>query len=249
MKDLKQSYFEQGNFVTDKMYEDTVIDILNLCKFKNQKEISVLDVGSGFGKYSFALANKVKEVVGVEPFKQAFEISVKDNTYPNVKFYYGLIEDFDSQQKFDLILSLTTIEHMPDAEKSFKKMFNLLKPGGFMYITAPNKLWPIECHYGLPFLSYLPLNVANQYLRICKKGDSYEDSSYSKTYQEMKKFLKQFNCEFRFVTPDPNSSYLGCGNQNLFSKKFKKFGINLIRKYPFLWTFSKGFIILAKKPL
>jgi len=246
-KTLNQAYFQQGNFVTDKMYQDTVADILNLCNFTNLSGVKVLDVGSGYGKYSFAIAKKVNKVVGIEPFKDAFDVSVTENKYENVEFNYGLIENFDTPETFDLVLSLTTIEHMPDAQKSFEKMFRLLKKGGYMYITAPNKLWPIECHYGLPFLSYLPLNLANIYLKLFNKGTSYEDSSYSKTYHQMKKFLNQFDCEYLFVTPDPNASYLGCGDTSLITKKFKRIGIKLISRFPFLWTFSKGFIILAKK--
>lgn len=245
--DLKQTYFEQGNFVTEKMYQDTISDILNLCNFKESKQIIVLDVGSGYGKYSFALAKHVKKVVGIEPFQNAFNISLNDNKFDNVEFHYGMVEDFKTDEKFDLVLSLTTIEHMPNASESFSRMFSLLKSGGYMYITAPNKLWPIECHYGLPFLSYLPLKLANFYLKISKKGESYEDSSYSKTYHQMRDFLNNFDCEYQFITPNPNASYLGCGNSNLFSKNFKKFGIGLISKFPILWTFSKGFIILAKK--
>src|SRR5207249_8403516 len=104
--------------------------------------IKVLDVGSGYGLYCFVLAPKVQKVVGVEPYKKAYDKAVKQNKFKNVEFYNCLIEDYHNDEKFDLILNLSCIEHMPDADRSFWRMFALLKKGGYMYVTAPNKLWP-----------------------------------------------------------------------------------------------------------
>lgn len=217
---------------------------------KPLKEVSVLDVGSGNGRYSFEIEQYVKKVTSIEPFKDAFQEAVeqKKRIRSKVKIYNVPIEKFKTREKYDLVLSLTTIEHMPKAKESFAQIFKLMKKGGVLYLTAPNRLWPYEHHYQLLFLSWLPLRLADFYVKITGKGESYEDSSYSKTYFGMKSFFNQFSCQYKFVLPcDKNSLYVGCGSSGSTYKLIKHLGFNLIRRFSFFWIFSKGFIMVIRK--
>lgn len=214
------------------------------------KQLTVLDIGSGYGKYSFELEKYVKKVVGVEPFSQVYKkaMNKKEEINSKVNFYNLPIEKYKTKQKYDLVVSLTTLEHMPRAKESFLQVFKLMKRGAVIYLTAPNKLWPYEHHYELWFLSWLPLPLANYYVKITGRGKSYEDSAYSKTYFGMKKFFDQFSCEYKFILPkDSNAAYLGCGTQGQVQKIITYLGIYLISKFPFFWIFSKGFIMLIIK--
>ncbi|OGM02426.1 hypothetical protein A2115_03115 [Candidatus Woesebacteria bacterium GWA1_41_8] len=226
--------------------ESTINHILTFAN-KPVDSLVVLDVGSGRGTYTRYLAEKVKRVVGVEPFLPAYQIAVKNNTSKKASYHNCKIENFVTKDRFDLAINLTTIEHMPDGLKSFKRIFRLLKDGGIVYVTAPNKLWPLESHYNLLFLSYLPLPVANYYLKITGKGNSYRECSYSKTYWGMKRFFGQFPCTYKFIVPSPDSKYLGLGIDNLFNRTIKRIGIVLIKRFPIFWAFSKGFIVVATK--
>jgi SAM-dependent methyltransferase len=165
----------------------------------------------------------------------------------NVTLIHGPIEGVHIDGGFDLAISLTTIEHMPNGKKSMETVINLLNDGGCLYLTAPNKLWPIECHYGLPFLSWLPLPLANLYLRVSGKGHSYEDCSYMRTYWGMKSLFSDMPCQIEFVTPDPESKYLGAGRTGMLSKFIRKWGIELIKRIPQFWIISKGFVLLTQK--
>lgn len=207
-------------------------------------------MGSGYGEYSFEIEKYVKKVVGVEPFLPAFKkaISKKREIHSKVSFYNLPIEKFKTRQRYDLVISLTTMEHMPQAKKSFWHIFELMRKGAVIYLTAPNKLWPFEHHYRLLFLSWLPLGLADFYVRITGKGKSYKDSAYAKTYFGMKRFFDQFPCEYKFILPqNPDASYLGCGTQKGVYKIIKNLGIYLISKFSFFWIFSKGFIMLIRK--
>lgn len=241
---FKQHYWLNPHRHAPKLYRDTIKDILAIATKrlgKKNKDLVVLDVGCGLGIYSCELSKKVRQVIGVEPDRNAFKLALKRK---NLTFYNTLIEKFDTKQRFDLIVSLTTLEHMPDADASFKKIFKLLKEDGIIYVTAPNKLWPYEYHYKLWFLNYLPLPLANLYVRIMGRGKSFQDSSYAKTYIGMKKFFNQFPCQYEFILPNPNASYLGCEEG---SKLIRVVGITLIKYLPFMWMFSKGFILVVQK--
>lgn len=247
-----QSYFEKltPSSIDNSVIKETVRDILKKAEEelgKDIKEFTVLDVGSGWGEYSMELGRYVKEVIGLEPYDKVYLVSIRNNKRSNVKFLNLPVEIFKSGKKFDLVISLTTIEHMPQALKSFRNIYNLMKKDSLLYLTAPNKLWPIEQHYRLPFLSYLPLRLADLYLTISRRGKTFKDSSYALSYFQIKNLFNKFNWKYDFVLPGPRAIYLGCGKDTRFEKAVKKIGINLIKMFPFMWIFSKGFIIVAKK--
>lgn len=253
---VKQSYYKNGDILRDtysEVVKSTIDEILYYASLELQKTVSklvVLDVGSGVGKYSFEMEKHVKEVVGVEPFKQVYleAIKTKKEIKSKVKFINKLVEQFNTTKRFDLVISLTTIEHMPNAEESFRRIFSLMKRQGILYLTAPNRWWPFENHYKLFFLSWLPLSLANLYVRLFCKGSSYEDSAYSKSYFGMRKFLDKFPCKYEFILPrNTNAAFLGCGDKGKAYSIIKKLGIELIKISPFFWIFSKGFIVIVRK--
>ncbi len=248
--DMEQSYYKSESWLPKAVVRETIKDIVSLVKPRLKKKISdvsVLDVGCGYGEYSVSISRYVKNVVGVEPFEQAYKYACKYSKGRNIKFYHNKIEEYKTREKFDLVLSLTTLEHMPDADASFKNIFKLTSKGGLIYLTAPNKLWPYDNHYSLPFLTWLPVPVANFYVRITGRGVSYEDSAYSKTYFGLIKFLDQFPCKYKFILPNNNAKYLGCGTTGSFYSVIKSVGIWMISNFSFFWVFSKGFAVLIEK--
>ncbi len=58
------------------------------------------------------------------------------------------------------------------------------------YFAGPNKYEPIEPHYGLPFLSWLPRRVADGYMRLTGKGVAYPEKPLS--HFQLRKLLKDF---------------------------------------------------------
>lgn len=213
-------------------------------------KLRVLDIGSGRGEYTRELSKKFGEVVGIEPYRDVYNFCLQytSKKYKKISFINKSIEDFQSRQKFDLIIMLTVFEHMSNPKKSFDNIFGLLKKGGIIYLTAPNKYWIYEQHYGLPFLSWLPLPIANEYLKLIRGIQSYKDSSYSRSFNGMKKFFNQYKCKYEFLLPvGPENPFIGCGKTEFSYHLIRKYGIKLIRLHPFFWNFSKGFIMVVKK--
>lgn len=214
------------------------------------KKMSVLDAGSGHGEYAREMAKHFGRVVGVEPSLGAHETAIKKMVRgrTNLSFVHSKIEDYKSKKKFDLVVHLTVLEHMSDQKKGFDQIFSLLRKDGVIFLTAPNKYWVFEQHYGLPFLAWLPLPLANVYLKQAKGVRSYEDCSYSKGYGGMKLFFDQYNCDYEFILPqDANGAYVGCGNNKSLFSLIKRVGLKLIKINPFFWNFSKGFMMIIKK--
>ncbi|TAL51360.1 MAG: methyltransferase domain-containing protein, partial [Chitinophagaceae bacterium] len=179
-----------------------------------------------------------------------YEVSIKKmlRGKKNLSFIHSKIEDYKTTQKFDLIVHLTVFEHMNNPKAGFDRIFALLEPDGVIFLTAPNKYWIFEQHYGLPFLGWLPLPLANLYLKLAKGVESYEDCSYSRGYGGMKSFFDRYDCEYEFIIPkDTSGAYVGCGNSQPLFSFIKWLGIRLIKMNPFFWNFSKGFIMIIRK--
>lgn len=66
----------------------------------------------------------------------------------------------------DLILCNHTYEHVTDAFTLFEEILRVLKPGGMVYFGAMNSRWPIEPHYHLPFIHWLPKQWSKTIMRL-----------------------------------------------------------------------------------
>jgi 2-polyprenyl-3-methyl-5-hydroxy-6-metoxy-1,4-benzoquinol methylase len=78
----------------------------------------------------------------------------------------------------DVIICAQVYEHVPNAEMMIKEMDRVLVPDGMIFFSGPNWLFPIEPHYFLPFLHWLPEWLADRYLQLAGKGNHYYERLY-----------------------------------------------------------------------
>lgn len=201
----------------------------------------VLDVGSGWGYTAAELARECSFVVGAEPAAAYLSHAQGKLATNNLKFIQRSgLEISKSDGPFDIVVLDNVYEHMPNQRNVLTHLAGLLAPGGLIYVLVPNKIWPIEVHYGLPFLSWLPLSLANRYLRMTRRGSDYTDASYAPTYFSLKADFRSIpNLECKFVLP-ADISLTQDGGSILY-----KMGIAAIRKFPSLWVISKAFLVLG----
>ncbi len=146
---------------------------------RDPKSIVCLDVGCSGGIIDRTLAGCFKQVVGVDVDRSAVD-RARAASPENASFLIGdgMALAFKSCV-FDLVICNHTYEHVPCAEALFSEVRRILKPGGICYFAAPNKFSPIEGHYHLPFLSWLPRRWADRYVRWSGKGERYEEQCRS----------------------------------------------------------------------
>ena len=209
----------------------------------------VADIGSGTGTLAMALARPGARGVAAEENATLVDHVRQQATALGLTTLECRQADatrLTLPQEFDLAILSTVIEHTPDQPGLLAGAIRALRPGGILYLTGPNRLWPIEQHYGLPALHWLPLPLANRYLALAGKGASYADACYSTTYGQLRRLLDATGCPYQFVTP-ANVEAPIYGMQSGGRRWLYRLGISLIRRNPGFWWIAKGFIVLVQK--
>ncbi len=205
----------------------------------------VIDIGCGYGYTAAELAKKCSNVVGIEPNEMLATAARKvfrERSLTNASVRQLPVGQLDDVECFDLAVMDNVLEHIDDQPDALWRLSRCLRPGGVAFILVPNKFWPIEVHYGLPFLSYLPLPLATRYLRASRRGSDYRDASYAPSYRRLWKLLTaRPELDSRLTLPADVS--LAEGGQSLIYRA----GIGLIQRFPPMWMVSKSFLVVAKK--
>lgn len=93
---------------------------------------------------------------------------------------------------FDAIICNHVYEHVSDSKKLFWEMHRVLKPGGVIYFGAMNALWPIEPHYHVPFIHWLPKIMTYPFMKLLGYSDYYLERPL--TYFGLRKLVSMFDC-------------------------------------------------------
>ena len=104
----------------------------------------VLDIACGEGYGSFLLAQwGAESVFGIDISEAAINSASAVFAHERVQFVAGDETALDELVKgngpFDVILSLETIEHVPDPGAMLRRLRNQLAPGGILVVSCPNE--------------------------------------------------------------------------------------------------------------
>ena len=222
-----------------------ILDTTAPCRDSSAADLEVLDVGCGYGHTAIELARYCRHVVGLEPSCHLLEHArglLDQSGLSNVEFRQAGVFELSETSCYDLIVLDNVFEHLPDQPRTLEVLSAALRPGGLLYLLTPNKLWPVEVHYRLPLLSYLPLPLANRYLRWSGRGTDYTDASYAPTWFSLNRMLRaRRELAFQYVLPAHLE--LAAAGRSLHYR----LGAAMIRHFPWLWIVSKAFLVIAKK--
>jgi SAM-dependent methyltransferase len=129
----------------------------------------LLDVGCGEGSLTIPLGEGFDEVHGldvqeanIELFLDRLDGDQKSKYMPRLSSASRL--EFPDNY-FDAIISIETLEHVDNLAAVTQECVRVLRPGGQLVLTVPNRWYPIEGHGGrlfglqfsrLPLLTWLP---------------------------------------------------------------------------------------------
>lgn len=132
------SYFKEG------MSDYSYICYISLYRFAAQycESKQVLDAASGIGFGSCFLVQTARKVVGIDIDLKSLAYAVQRYRHKNLSFLLtDITENGFVSSSFDVIVSIETFEHLiPERAMIFlKEMYRLLKPGGALIISTPNR--------------------------------------------------------------------------------------------------------------
>jgi len=209
-----------------------------LSRYRDLSKSRILDIGSGSGYLGRLMKKKAKRYIGIDFVD---ERKIRDFDFVQAD---ALRIPFKNGS-FDIIVCNHVIEHVTGQKRLLEEISRLLKKDGICYMTCPNRLWPMEPHLKLPFLSYLPKSLADIYVRATGKGKEYD--IYPMTYYRFSKKLKKyFNLENHTIEILKNPVYYG------FGKIYSVFSVS--RYFPrflleFLNNFLPNWIVILRKNL
>ena len=100
----------------------------------------VLDIACGEGYGSRLLADVAAKVVGVDISLEAVHHAAKKYTHPRLVFVQGSATAIPlADDSVDLVISFETIEHLAEHEAMLAEIRRVLRPGGMLCISSPDK--------------------------------------------------------------------------------------------------------------
>ena len=147
---------------------------------------SLLDVGCGNGAQTVRFLDRFRTVVGLDvvpahldEFGRALRGFEPANCSPVL--YDGVRMPFGAGE-FDTVVSIETLEHAADERGLLGEIHRVLRPGGTLVLSVPNKWWIFETHGAdlpllpwnrVPFFSWLPRPLHRRFARarIYTRGD------------------------------------------------------------------------------
>ena len=115
------------------------------------RSFTVYDAGMGFGQYSYFIAKHF-------PLANIYAGDLKEEQVSDCRLFFqaqGLkqctfaveeLTEIDHTNKFDFILSVDVMEHIPDDVKVFSSFYRALKDNGQLLINTPSNLGGSDVH-------------------------------------------------------------------------------------------------------
>ncbi len=104
---------------------------------KVNPNLKILEIGCGTAQLikEISLDNKEISYLGIDVASNMLEIAKKDNVADNIRFKNIAVEEFDTNEKFDLIICTHAFPYFPNKEAVMKKISSLCDKGAKVVIA------------------------------------------------------------------------------------------------------------------
>jgi len=114
-----------------------------------------------------------------------------ERKYPGIRFRQVLGGEAlpFSNQEFDIVFSNAVLEHVGSFARQQFFIHELCRVGRSVFVTTPNRWFPVEHHTGLPLLHYLPKDMHRPVLRRFESYRywSHEENLNALTLDELRR--------------------------------------------------------------
>lgn len=123
---------------------------------KLSKPVSILDIG-GTVRYweSRGFQNNENYTITL------LNLVGGDSPYSNIRIVTGDAVNLSAfaDQSFDLAFSNSVIEHLTTWDRQVEMAREVIRVGRYFFVQTPNKYFPIEPHFLVPFFQFLPYSL------------------------------------------------------------------------------------------
>lgn len=208
----------------------------------------ILDLGSGRGSFLIDCSKKGAIAEGLELNKEYIEKSLSraKEARVSIKVSQGIGEELSFQDgSFDFINMCEVIEHVNNPEKVLSEVYRVLKPGGKVYVSVPNRFGLKDQHFGLYFVNWMPRSWSSKFISVFGKHKDYKGDTGHQRLEEMHYYtygqVKTFFDQFDFTVIDIRQEKINkmSGIKKIFTRAV----------YRFLkpWYFDSFHVLLIKK--
>ena len=151
------------NLQTISLAKETTDIIKKEIKLPN--DAIILDFGAGTGLLGLNFINEVKHVIFEDVSKgmlDYLQYKLDTQELKNYTIFNGVMEDYNSKEKIDLIMAGMVLHHVEDLKSLFSKFLEMLKPKGYICITDLKKDAPMfnigvhKHHHVMPHKGFIP---------------------------------------------------------------------------------------------
>ena len=137
---------EKRQSIIEQEKDISLLTVTGPCMLRNIKEeapAKLLDVGCGTGYLTSKVSEFVDDCLGIDISRKSIELAGEKYGTPGLRFENCGICDFDKEKEFDACMVNMVFMTDPEWTLSAKRIFELLKVGGTLFITITHPcFWP-----------------------------------------------------------------------------------------------------------
>ena len=168
---------------------------------------TVLEIGCGEGYGISELVNFSKKYIGVDKFDTFISEEIKKNN--DIVFHKMEIPPLLNIEanSIDFVVTFQVIEHIQDDHYFLKEIFRVLKPGGKLLLTTPNKLMSLSRN-PWHIREYTPFemnDILSKYFAKTQVNGVYGNDLVMKYYKKNKESVEKITrfdiFNFQYILP------------------------------------------------